>query len=285
MNFIPSPYFSDRKGHKVEAVVIHTMVGSFEGTINYFKNNDRQVSAHYCVGLKGEVTQMVGEEKAAHHAGLTSNPKPFPWYKPGVNPNFYTIGIENADDKKPHDIDRINQLPALAGLVCEVCERHNIPIDRQHIVGHRELYDKKTCPGNLDLEKLVEMARLIANPPPATTVITDQTKIPLGETYGTQEVQAIRSMLRDKDRSIVSLSQVIDDLQVQLTGESSKSKELETQQSQYAELLGCANNHPTIVSEIKKLIHKEDKSQEAQLGLSIFALLKKLFEGVKKKNV
>lgn len=164
MRFIQSPYFSSRNNYNIDLVVIHTTVGYYEGTINYFKSNDRKVSAHYVVKEDGtEVTQMVDEAQAAHHAGIVSNPneKYIKKYSNGnvVNPNFYSIGIENADKNNPAGHDRTGQYKALAVLVRDICKRWSIPIDRDHICGHRELYDKKTCPGNLDIDTIVKLAR------------------------------------------------------------------------------------------------------------------------------
>src|SRR3989337_1847024 len=95
---VPSPYYTSRNNKKIDGVVIHTTVGFYQGTINYFKNNDRKVSAHYVTSLGGDITQMVDEVYAAHHAGIISNPKS-KVYK-SYNPNWNTVGIENADDNK-----------------------------------------------------------------------------------------------------------------------------------------------------------------------------------------
>lgn len=166
MRFIQSPYFSSRNNYNISLVVIHTTVGYYEGTIRYFQENDRRVSSHYVVKEDGaEVTQMVDEAMAAHHAGIVSNPaeKYIKRYSNNtiVNPNFYSIGIENADNNQPANWDRSGQYKALAILVRDICKRWNIPIDRDHICGHRELYDKKTCPGNLEVDRIVKLAQEI----------------------------------------------------------------------------------------------------------------------------
>ena len=45
-------------------------------------------------------------------------------------------------------------------LLADICKRWNIPVDRSHIIGHREIYSLKTCPGaKVDLDKLVGLAR------------------------------------------------------------------------------------------------------------------------------
>ena len=64
----------------ITAIVIHTTEGrfnpeisheenqarNFAGVVNYFKKNDRNVSAHYVMGPKGEICQMVNETDIAH---------------------------------------------------------------------------------------------------------------------------------------------------------------------------------------------------------------------------
>lgn len=152
-----SPYFSSRGNWKVTGIVIHTTVGNYEGTLNWFKNNPNKVSAHYVIREDGgEITQMVSEDKAAHHAGIVKDPTT-PVYR-GDNPNFYTIGIENADGGNPHSHNRESQYKTLAELVRTICKRHNINIDRQHICGHREIRSSKTCPGNIDVDRVVALA-------------------------------------------------------------------------------------------------------------------------------
>ncbi|HTK03449.1 MAG TPA: peptidoglycan recognition family protein [Alphaproteobacteria bacterium] len=202
--FIQSPYWQSRQGKKIDGIVIHTTVGTYDGTITYFQNNDRSVSAHYVVSLDGDITQMVNENVGANHAGNVSNPTT-PVYK-GFNPNWNTIGIENADNADPAGADRSRQLPALANLVRDICLRNGIPIDRNYICGHRELYDKKTCPGNIDVNKVVSLAAAVV---PSSDVITDQTKIPQ---IGNMEVQAIRSKLNDQERDIANLNQTVQNL-------------------------------------------------------------------------
>lgn len=164
MRFVQSPYHSSRGNYNIKLVVIHTTVGYYEGTIKYFQSNDRRVSSHYVVKEDGgEVCQMVDETMAAHHAGIVSNPNPKYVSKDNsgniINPNFYSIGIENADQNNPAGHDRTGQYKALAILVRDICKRWGLPIDRDHVCGHRELYDKKTCPGNIDVDKVVQLAK------------------------------------------------------------------------------------------------------------------------------
>lgn len=156
MQFVQSPYKGSRGGKKIDLVVIHTMVGTYKGTISYFQKNDLQVSAHYCVDLNGDITQMVQEKEYASHAGVVDKPtSSIVRSRVGVNPNLYSIGIENADNLKPADADRSGQYPALIKLVYEICKLNDIPMNREHIIGHREIRASKTCPGNLDVDYIV----------------------------------------------------------------------------------------------------------------------------------
>lgn len=160
MNIIqkPSPNFSARIAFKPELVVIHIMAGSLIGTDSWFATTDSQVSAHYGIGLKGEIHQYVNEKNRAWHAGRVSGPT-FKLYKPGVNPNDYTIGIEHEGQdlsKNPQA-----QIQASADLVKAICTRWNIPIDRDHIIGHYQVFDRKpNCPGTdkTVIDKIIKLA-------------------------------------------------------------------------------------------------------------------------------
>lgn len=152
----PSPYHSGRGGFQPEAVVVHIAVGPFGAIRNWFQHPDARASAHYGVGKDGRIDQYVAEERAAWHAGNVLRPT---WglLKAGVNPNRYTIGIEHAgyaDDPWTEVMYETS-----ASLIRDICDRWNIPIDRNHIVGHREIYAAKTCPGSqVSIEKLITLA-------------------------------------------------------------------------------------------------------------------------------
>lgn len=78
--WVASPYFHARS-QSASAVAIHTMQGSYAGSISWFTNNPNSVSAHYLIrSSDGQITQMVRESQAAHHIG---------------SENSYTLGIEH----------------------------------------------------------------------------------------------------------------------------------------------------------------------------------------------
>jgi len=147
-------------GNKKIALVIHTMVGTLDGTDSWFKNKDAQASSHYGIDLDGSrVFQWVEEGDQAYAQGVVSKPTFRQTVdRPGVNPNTYCISIECADNGNPAGADRSKQLPVLVQLVKDICQRNGIPIDRDHICGHREIRSTKTCPGNLDVDEIVRLA-------------------------------------------------------------------------------------------------------------------------------
>jgi N-acetyl-anhydromuramyl-L-alanine amidase AmpD len=137
-------FWIGRKGYRPEGVVIHIMDGTLVGTDSWFANPASQVSAHYGVGRTGEVHQYVKEEDTAWHAGRVDAPV-WKLIKPNINPNLYTVGIEH--EGKPDDVWTDAMKQSSAELVREICQRWQIPIDRNHIVGHFEIFSKKpNCP-------------------------------------------------------------------------------------------------------------------------------------------
>lgn len=145
--------------HKPEAIVIHIAVGNLKSVDDHFRNPLSRVSAHYCIGKKGEIHQYVQEEDTAFHAGIVDTPV-WPLIKQGVNPNYYTIGIEH--EGMPDDVWPQAQLAASAALIADITERWYIPCDPLHIIMHRHIRASKTCPGSfITFERILsEISRL-----------------------------------------------------------------------------------------------------------------------------
>ncbi|MCX4242301.1 N-acetylmuramoyl-L-alanine amidase [Paraliomyxa miuraensis] len=128
-----SNYTLDGMG-TVQYVVVHTMQGSYAGSISWFQNPASNVSAHYCMrSSDGEVTQMVHHEDRAWHVG---------------NSNSVSLGIEH--EGFVDDPDWYTWLMYLesARLARWLADSHGLPLDRDHIVGHVELPNQThTDPG------------------------------------------------------------------------------------------------------------------------------------------
>lgn len=263
-----------RDGNSVSLIVLHWMAGTLESTDATFNNPQRLASAHYGIG-GSEVHQYVDEKDTAWHCGNLSK-------------NKQSIGIEH--EGSPTIPVSESTVQTSIQLVADICRRYNISPSSDTIKRHSDIKATQ-CPGTLPVERIIsEVKKLLQPASPQPEQINDQTKISIGEPWGVLEVQAIRSLLNDQKKTIDSLNtnvttykEIVDELNSQVTGEKTKSKTLESQQQLYAETLGCADNHPAILAEIKKLIEKEDQSADAKLGLGLIAILRKVF-GLKDKG-
>lgn len=132
-------------GFRPEAIVVHIMDGSFAAGESVFSDPSTQKSAHYGISKEGMVHQYVDEHDTAFHAGVVVNPT-WSLLKPGINPNFYTIGIEH--EGRPDDVWPEAQMAASAELIGRVASLWGIELDETHVIRHHEIRASKTCPGN-----------------------------------------------------------------------------------------------------------------------------------------
>ena len=156
----PGNYHAGRiGGYRPEAVVIHLMDGSLSGTDNWFANPAAKVSAHYGIGRNGEVHQYVDEGDTAYHAGIAHNPTwEWPHKSEGVGVNTVSIGVEFEGTMTSGPWPDA-MYAASAELLAGISRRWSIPLDRQHVVGHREVRSDKQCPGpDCDLDRLIREA-------------------------------------------------------------------------------------------------------------------------------
>jgi N-acetyl-anhydromuramyl-L-alanine amidase AmpD len=140
--------------HPIDMIVIHVTEGDAPSVIEWFNDPAAHVSAHYMVQKDGTVVQFVKEEDTAYHAGRVEGATAtLVLDRPGSNPNGYSIGIEHEGDgtQEMTTDQRIGSIE----LIREIVARHDIPIDRQHIVGHHEIFAPKTCPGGISVDALV----------------------------------------------------------------------------------------------------------------------------------
>lgn len=153
-------FWQGRKGYRPEAIVVHIMDGTLSGTDSWFANQSSQVSSHYGIGKSGEVHQYVKEEDTAWHAGRIDSPNWSLIKSFSVNPNLYTIGIEH--EGKADDMWSEAMKKSSATLIAEICERWQIPVDRDHVIGHYQIFSKKpNCPATDKkiIDELISLAR------------------------------------------------------------------------------------------------------------------------------
>lgn len=152
-------------GMQVDQITIHVTEGTASSVRAWFADPAADVSAHYMVTKTGAIDQFVDEGDTAYHNGRVSEPTaPLVLQRPGVNPNVYSIGIEHEGDGND-DLTQA-QTGASLELIADIVRRHPaIQMNRRHIVGHREVYRRKTCPGAINVDALV--GGVLATVPPA----------------------------------------------------------------------------------------------------------------------
>ncbi|MFD4481755.1 N-acetylmuramoyl-L-alanine amidase [Streptomyces sp. NPDC058471] len=110
----------------IDMVVIHVVQGGYATALRVFKDPAHGAAAHYVVRKDGHVAQMIRELDVAFHAGNKSY-------------NERSIGIEHEGfvDKKSSFTDAM--YASSARLTAGICKRYDIPVDREHIIGHVEV--------------------------------------------------------------------------------------------------------------------------------------------------
>lgn len=116
-----------RGARQIDGIIIHVTQGSWSGAINWFRNKDALVSAHYVIrSSDGKIAQCVSDEDIAYHAGNWSY-------------NKRTIGIEHegyVDDPKWFTTEMFR---SSAWLAAYLCHRYNIDPNRGWIIGHYQV--------------------------------------------------------------------------------------------------------------------------------------------------
>lgn len=159
----PSPNFGSRRGYKPEFIVIHCTDGYFPSDMEYLQNPTPNsivgpVSAHFVIAPNGDIHQLVDTDLEAWHAGRVDHPTAKLKMVNGayVNPNYYSIGIETSMPSTSQI--SAPQHASLMELVEQMGAKYGIPLNRQHVIGHREIYSLKTCPGTIDIDSLLPVS-------------------------------------------------------------------------------------------------------------------------------
>lgn len=182
----PSP---NKSGTLVPRYIMlhHTAGTSFEGAVAYMRRLTSMVSAHYVVGKRGEIAQLVPLNKKAWHAGKGGPYKTIPLNQG----NAYCIGIEIVNLGDGKDPFPEAQLKALDWLINEI----------DHLVG-RELpiIDHKAYAfgRKVDMRPNFPLAnyqkyRRYQAPPPKTSAFTLRRVLKIGST-GSDVLQLQRAL-------------------------------------------------------------------------------------------
>lgn len=143
---VPSPNYNDRK-LDVDMLVLHyTGMETGQAALNRMCDPAAEVSAHYMIWEDGRIAQLVGEDKRAWHAGVSS-------WQGDTDLNSRSIGIEivNGGHDFPLPSGVLPPYPSVqVDALIELCEgiltRWSIPQSR--IVGHSDIAPaRKDDPG------------------------------------------------------------------------------------------------------------------------------------------
>ncbi|MGQ0844884.1 MAG: N-acetylmuramoyl-L-alanine amidase [Sporichthyaceae bacterium] len=118
----------------IRYIVVHDTELSYDRTIDLFQRPQGSTSAHYLIrSADGAVTQFVANDDVGYHAGNF-------WF------NMHSIGLEHegflVEGARWYTEEMYR---ASARLVRYLAQRYDIPLDREHILGHDEI-----APPNLE---------------------------------------------------------------------------------------------------------------------------------------
>jgi len=150
IEFVKSPNYSKgRNGKKIIAICNHITAGQFPGCQNWLCNPKAKASSNYLITRTGKIIQLVKDEDTAWANGGVNKPS---WtLYDGTNPNRYTISIEHEGYGSNGGDGNLTeqQYKATLWLHRQLINKWNIPIDRNHIIGHFEIdkINRPNCPG------------------------------------------------------------------------------------------------------------------------------------------
>ena len=116
------------EGRRPRFIVLHTMQNTRPVILEYFRRPGTTVGAHYLVdSVAGTTVQMADERLVVFHDACF---------------NEESIGIEHEGYVEAGRLWYSDeQYRASARLVRDIAKRHDIPLDREHILGHGEAPD------------------------------------------------------------------------------------------------------------------------------------------------
>lgn len=145
----------DTRPSRVDRFIVHhAATTGLEGVLSMMDGGSREVSANYVVKDRN-IVGVVPENLRAWTSGSYS------WDGRAIT--VETCNSE-AGDASGWPISE-ESYRSLARLIADCAARYGFPLDREHVIGHRELYQRygasyaTACPGGINMDRLVRMAR------------------------------------------------------------------------------------------------------------------------------
>ena len=117
-----------RTVQSLDKIVVHVTEGSFWGSVRWLKSPRAHASSHYVVARNGKIVQLVHLSDIAWHAGHWGTNE----QSVGIEHEGFTYGPGGFTDA---------QYRASARLAAWIARRSLMPIDRRHLLGHRDVPD------------------------------------------------------------------------------------------------------------------------------------------------
>lgn len=142
-DLVASPNIEPRQNGLGPTVLVmhYTGLPTAQKSIEILSRPDCKVSCHYVVDVDGRITQMVGEEMRAWHAGVSS------WHgETDINSQSIGIEIQNLGHNQGYPDFPQAQMNRVRDLSIDILNRHNIP--SHNVVAHSDIAPgRKTDPG------------------------------------------------------------------------------------------------------------------------------------------
>lgn len=267
--------YSGRGGVKIIQYTPHTCVCNTDSLYSYFNNPNTKASTHFFVNCKGAIEQYVEESNMA-------------WANSNLQANRQSITCEHCDGGDANNSVRTPELyESAAQLMAYICKKYNIPLklltqaealaNVPGITLHK-YYANKSCPGALNVQKIIDRALIINNPTP---MVSDQRLVHdynnllghvLSPTQQANEIAAYHNPAiynNDYGKAIVGfgnnaecLAYNVNDLQTQITALTNANNELKTK---IIELSKTIDDQAKVIADqmdtIKELERSNDMKQ------------------------
>jgi peptidoglycan hydrolase-like protein with peptidoglycan-binding domain len=158
---ITTPNKGPRTVRKVDKIILHHWAGTdFPGTLRMWATAARKASCNYAIGNEGQRVGVVPEELRS-------------WSVSNANMDSSAITFEIENESVNGWTISDAAFESTAQIMADLSRRFGIPLDRNHVIGHREVYTRfrvgyaTACPGGLfpRMDELINRARQIAGNP------------------------------------------------------------------------------------------------------------------------
>ncbi|PPF75895.1 hypothetical protein C5E07_05840 [Pseudoclavibacter sp. RFBJ3] len=145
--------FSNRSARVDRFIVHHAATASLSAVLSMMSTGSRQVSSNYVIKDE-QILGVVPEEKRAWTSGSAA------WDGRAITVETCNSATGDASGWPISE----TSCQSLARLIADCSTRYGFPLNRDTVIGHRELYTRygasysTACPGGINLDRLVAMA-------------------------------------------------------------------------------------------------------------------------------